>query len=98
MVRKPKDNPRNYPWLGRVFLWVDRPGSVSKLIWALAAACLLLVLADFTYDKYGNFAVDYVPGFYGAFGFVMFSAVVLGAKALRVWIKHGVKTIMRRTL
>ena len=87
MTPEPKDDPASYPALGRALLWVDKPGSANKIFWALAALCLVVFLLDFTYDKYGHFDVEYYPGFYGFYGFVMFTGLILAAKALRVLIK-----------
>ncbi len=88
MAKKIKDNPQNYPWLGRVFLWVDQPGSATKLFGGLAVVCLMLGLADFLYEKHGHFTFENLPAFYGLFGFVAFSCVIFGAKALRELIKR----------
>ena len=87
-AKKPVDDPANYPALGRMFLWVDRPGSATKITYALAALCVVLFLLDFTYKKYGHFAVELIPGFYGIYGFVMFTGLILAAKALRTIIKR----------
>lgn len=78
----------NLPALGRMMLWVDKPGSVNKIVWGLAALCLVLFLLDFTYDSHGHFAVEAIPGAYGIYGFVMFTALILAAKALRFFIKR----------
>ena len=83
-----KDDPSKFPSLGRALLWVDRPGSANKLFWGLAILCGLLFLADFTYHKHGHFEVENLPGFYGIYGFVMFTGLILAAKALRVLIKR----------
>ena len=69
-------------------MWVDRPGSAMKIVWALAVACLLLFLADFTYEKHGYFDVENIPGFFAGYGFVMFTGLILAAKGLRVLIKR----------
>ena len=87
-MNKPNDNPANYPRLGRMMMWVDKPGSANKVFWALAIACVLLFLADFTYDKHGHFHIEEIPGFYGIFGFVAFTALILAAKTLRILIKR----------
>ena len=87
-MNKQDDNPVNYPFLGRMMLWVDKPGSANKIFWALVIVCVLLFLADFTYAKHGHFEVEDLPGFYGVFGFVMFTALILIAKGLRVLIKR----------
>jgi hypothetical protein len=79
---------RNLPALGRLLLWVDKPGSANKLFWGLGIFCGLLFLADFTYHKHGHFEVEYFPGFYGLYGFVMFTLLILAAKMLRSFIKR----------
>lgn len=87
-MSKKKDNPADYPALGRMMLWVDKPGSANKIFWGLAIASIVAFLADFTYKKHGVFAVADIPGFYGIFGFVAFTALILMAKTLRVLIKR----------
>ncbi len=88
MSKHPNDNPDNYPALGRMFSWVDRPGNANRLFWGLAVLAALTFLADFTFKKYGAFAIEEVPGFFGVFGFVGFTALILLAKLLRVLIKR----------
>lgn len=88
MDKLPKDNPDSLPRLGRMLLWVDKPGSANKIFRGLAIVCGLLFLADFTYEKHGYFDVENIPGFYGIYGFVMFTALILAAKALRIFIKR----------
>ena len=98
MAQTPKDDPALYPPLGRALMWVDKPGSANKLFWGLAIICLVLFTLDFTYKKYGKFTVEEIPGFFGVYGFVMFTLLILAAKGLRVLIKrpegfYGDKTI-----
>ena len=81
-------DPANLPALGRMLLWVDKPGSVNKIIWTLALVCGLLFLADFTFEKHGYFDIEHLPGFFGVYGFVMFTGLILAAKGLRVLIKR----------
>jgi len=81
-------DPSKLPALGRMLLWVDKPGSANKIFWALAVVCGLLFLADFTFEKHGYFDVENLPGFFGAYGFIMFTGLVLAAKGLRVLIKR----------
>ena len=78
----------NLPTLGRLLLWLDKPGSANRIFWGLAVICLLLFLADFTYETHGHFAVEAIPGAYGIYGFVMFTGLILVAKALRFFIKR----------
>ncbi|MBV1896766.1 MAG: hypothetical protein KUG70_09925 [Rhodobacteraceae bacterium] len=82
------DNPDSFPALGRALLWVDKPGSATKIIYALAAVCVVLGLLDFAYHKHGHFEVEYLPNFYGFYGFIMFTALILLAKTLRLFIKR----------
>ncbi|MCB2136166.1 MAG: hypothetical protein KDE08_09530 [Rhodobacteraceae bacterium] len=69
-------------------LWVDRPGSAEKIFYALAGLCGFLFLLDFTYEKHGHFDMEHLPGFYGIYGFVMFTALILAAKTLRIFIRR----------
>jgi len=77
------DDPGSYPALGRMIARLDRPGIGTKMFRGLVIVCVLLFFADFTYKKYGVFAVESWPGFYGVYGFVSVAAVILLAKALR---------------
>ena len=74
--------------LGRVLMWFTDPANANKIFGVLAGICLMTFLADFTYKKYGHFAVEYIPGFYAAYGFVMFTALILAAKSLRMFLKR----------
>ena len=100
MDRKPADNPDSYPPLGRVLMWFTDPANANKIFGALAVICLMTFLADFTYKKYGHFPIEKIPGFYGAYGFIMFTALILAAKTLRLFIKrdeayYGEKSVDR---
>jgi hypothetical protein len=88
MNTQPSETDEDLPKLARLYSWVDRPGAPNRIFWGLAVFCLLLFLADFTYDKYGHFSVEKLPGFYGVFGFVMFTALIIAAKTLRIFIKR----------
>jgi len=82
------ETPETYPALGRALLWVDKPGSASKIFYALAALCAAMFLASFTFQAHGHFEVEHIPGFYAIYGFVMFTGLILAAKLLRVFIKR----------
>jgi len=88
LADKMTDDPERYPWLSRKLLWVDKPGSVNLMIKLLAVICALLFLADFAYHKHISVAIEAIPGFYGIYGFIMFSALIIVAKMLRVLIKR----------
>lgn len=102
MASRPNDTPDKFPPLGRTLLWVDRPGNPLKIVYGLAAVCALLFLADFFYHKHPHFGFEMIPGFYGIYGFVMFTGLILAAKTLRFFIKrpedyYGDKAIDRET-
>lgn len=65
-------------------MWVETPGAVNKITAGLIVACILSVLADFTYDKYGHFAEEGAMGFYAIFGFISFTLLIFVARGLRV--------------
>lgn len=87
-MSKHETDPDQFPAIGRALLWVDKPGSANKIFWALAVVCLGLFLSNFMFDPHGHFSMENVAGFYGVFGFVAFTCVILGAKALRAFIKR----------
>jgi len=68
--------------------WLDRPGSVKKLIRVLATLCLLLVAGDFVYEKHGHYSWENFPGFYAILGFASCAVFVLGATQLRRILKR----------
>ena len=86
MASTRKDDPDKFPPLGRKLLWLEKPGSVTKVVIALVLACALVVAADFFYTKHGHFAEEEVEGFFAMFGFVMFTLLVLAARGLRVLV------------
>ena len=67
---------------------VYKTENANKIFLVLAVFCLALFLADFTYHKHGHFHIEEIPGFYGIYGFFMFTALILVAKVLRLLIKR----------
>ena len=63
--------------------WLDKPGSVNKIVWALVASCVLVTLADLFYHKHGHYGFEKVIGFHGAYGFIGCVLLVVAAKGLR---------------
>ncbi len=86
MAQKPKDDPATYPALGRAFLWVDNKKHVDRLVLGIYGLCAFLFSLDFFYSKHVELAIERLPGFYAIYGFVMCAALVICAKALRVWL------------
>ena len=74
--------------LGKTLSWFTKTKNANKLFLGLALLCFALFLVDFTYQKHGHFHIEEIPGFYGAYGFFMFTALILVAKALRLLIKR----------
>ena len=74
--------------LGKTLSWFTKTKHANKIFLGLTLLCFVLFLADFTYNKHGHFHIEEIPGFYGAYGFFMFTALILVAKALRLLIKR----------
>ena len=68
--------------------WLERRGSVGKIIRSLALVCGLVVLADFFYEKHGHYPWENFPGVYALFGFVSCVVLVLAATQLRRILKR----------
>jgi hypothetical protein len=71
----PGDGERRY--------WLDEPGNVKKIVWALIAVCAGLFFADGFYEKHPEVEVESLFGFYAIFGFTVYVGLVLIAKWLR---------------
>lgn len=66
--------------------WLDAPGNVTKVVWAVVAVCALLFLSDVLYEKHPTFVVEYLFGFYAIYGFVGSVGLVLAAKWMRTFL------------
>jgi hypothetical protein len=64
--------------------WLDKPGSVTRIVWGLYALCILLLAVDILVPKHGPFAIEHFFGFYAFFGFVACVGLVLAARVLRL--------------
>jgi len=100
MAHIPSEKQENFPVLGRFLAWFTKVENSKYITGALVVICIALFLADFTYKKYGHFEVETYKGFYGVYGFVMFTGLILLAKTLRYFIKkpenyYGDKAIDR---
>ncbi len=63
--------------------WLDRPGSVDRIVWGLGMICALVVLAEMFFVKHAHYSWESLPGFHAFFGFVSCVLLVLAAKVLR---------------
>jgi len=68
--------------------WLDNPGNVRKILYALYGVWVLLVLADLVYEKETHFPVEGWFGFFGIFGLLACGGLVLASKVLRVFLKR----------
>lgn len=69
--------------------WFDRPESRRMLWRALWATCALTLAAEFFVHRKGYFGIDSVFGFFAALGFLACAAMILGTKALGIFLKRG---------
>jgi len=72
--------------LAKRFIWTDSATRVHKFIVGLSVLCGFLFIMDFLWHRHTKVPGEEIFGFYAIAGFVSFSLIVLGAKALRVFI------------
>lgn len=63
--------------------WLDRPENVSRIVYALFAACALFGVLDLVLPRHSVFFFEAWPGFYAWFGFIGCVGLVLAAKLMR---------------
>ena len=81
----PSNNPLNVPMKseGEAPGFFDKPGT-RRMIWiALIVLCAGFAIAGLLIDTHGYFHVEDIGVFYGVFGFVVFSFIVLVGQHLR---------------
>lgn len=62
---------------------LDDPRHVQRIVYALYAVCIALLLAELFVDRHANFPIHGWFGFYAAFGFLAYCGIVNAAKLLR---------------
>lgn len=68
--------------------WLVRPKTI-RLLWGITLAVLAaLVIGDFFVEHHPEFGVDGWPGFSALYGFVTCVLMVVGAKALGMFLKR----------
>ncbi len=67
----------------------DNPKNVRRVIWFLFIACAGLFAADFFVYRKVEHPWESLFGFYGIYGFITFSLLVLVAKELRKILMRG---------
>lgn len=69
--------------------WLDDPRHV-KMLWRGFLALLgLIVVAGFFVDLHPHFAIESWPGFNAGYGFITCLLMIVGAKALGIFLKRG---------
>lgn len=86
MASNKKDDPEKLPLLGRKLVWLDNMKNVEKLVYGLYFACFGLFIADFFYKKKTYMDIEDVPGFYAIYGFVIFAALIICARGMRLFL------------
>jgi hypothetical protein len=66
-----------HPMSKVLFGWTESKGIGAKLFWLMAILSILLVLADLVYHRHEEIRFAGSIGFYGLWGFLSFSFVVL---------------------
>ena len=64
------------------------PTFIKLLIYFLVFICTALFLFDFFYSRYFHFEIEKVKGFYAIYGFLAFSIIIFGSKALRFFLRR----------
>ena len=67
----------------------DNPRNVKRVLYALYAVCGLSIVAEFFIDRHVDHPWEVLFGFYGVYGFVACTILVLAAKEMR-------KVLMRK--
>ena len=88
MSEKHTEDTSDYPALGRALMFLDDKKNVMRVVYGLYILCAGLFLADFIYEKHGYLSIEDFPGFYALYGFFMCAALVICAKAMRVFLKR----------
>lgn len=89
MAEHQDDNRISNSIIVRSLRWVDDRKKVDKFFWGLVVFGLLLTLLDLFYKKKTYFDVEYLFGFYAIYGFFMCTALVIAAKAMRIFLQRG---------
>ena len=83
-----KESKEEIAPLARRFLWVDTKSGLNRLIIGLIVLCIFLFAMDFVWHRHVKVPGEEFYGFHAIAGFVSFTVIVLGARALRVLIRR----------
>ena len=68
--------------------WLDEPRNVRGLWRAFLAVLVLTVVAEFVVPANPHFAIEALPGFNAAYGFLACAAMIVVAKLLGLLLKR----------
>ena len=83
MAKRAKPKAEKLHPIGEKILWVEKSENISKMIKGLAIFCGLLFIINLFVHLHGHFDIEAIPGFYGVYGFIAFSFIVITTKYLR---------------
>lgn len=76
----------------------DRPRNVQRVLWALYACAISLLLLELVVHRHTEHPWEVLPGFYPAYGFIGCVVLVVAAKWLRRIIMRPEDYYRRRDL
>ena len=85
MQKKEFDKSRNF------LSWMEDPRKIKFLVYIFIIFCIILFLSDFFYERHPYFSADRVFGFYGIYGFAMFTIIIFASKILRLFVMRTEK-------
>ncbi|ASJ72942.1 hypothetical protein [Granulosicoccus antarcticus] len=82
------DTPESVAPLARYFLWADSASGVDRFIKYLVWLGVFLFLMDFVWHRHVKVPGEGFYGFHAIAGFLSFTVIVIGARALRLLIRR----------
>ena len=67
-----------------IYAWIENPKITRVFIISFIIICVGLFVSDLFYVRHPHFRIDKLFGFYGVYGFIMFTFIIFAAKALRL--------------
>lgn len=68
--------------------WLERKRNIDRIVYALWAIAIALLLIDPLIHKHGKFAIEHLYGFYGIYSALACVVAVLVARVLRGLVKR----------
>ena len=74
-----------------IYVWIENPRITRFLIICFIIICVGLFVSDLFYTRNPHFSLDKLFGFYGIYGFTMFTIIIFASKALRLFAMRNEK-------